>query len=76
METPDESSDEQDSEQKNDSAEGTNHTTADNTDSSEENAEDLTLTKKELKSLMESENFDVIQFMKRMYESKNYCLIS
>ena len=72
VETPDESSDEQDSEQKNDSAEGTNQTTADNTDSSEETAEDLTLTKKELKSLMDSENFDVKKFTKREYESRNF----
>lgn len=72
VETPDESSDEQDSEQKNDSAEGTNQTTADNTDSSEETAEDLTLTKKELKSLMNDKNFDVKKFMKREYESRNF----
>ena len=80
METPDESKDEQEpeqkDEQKNDSEGESDHTTAGNTDSSEETEEDLTLTKKELKSLMDSENFDVIQFMKRMYESKNYCLIS
>ena len=76
VETPDESKDEQDSEQKNDSAEGMNQTTADNADSSEETAEDLTLTKKELKSLMDNENFDVKKFMKREYESKNYCFIS
>ena len=76
VETPDESKDEQEpeqkDEQKNDSAEGTNQTTADNTDSSEETAEDLTLTKKELKSLMDSENFDVKKFMKREYESRNF----
>ena len=76
VETPDESKDEQEPEQKDeqnkDSAEGTNHTTADNTDSSEETAEDLTLTKKELKSLMNSENFDVKKFMKREYESRNF----
>ena len=66
VETPDESKDEQEPEQKDeqkkDSEEGTNQTTADNTDSSEETAEDLTLTKKELKSLMNSENFDVKKF--------------
>lgn len=76
VETPDESKDEQEpeqkDEQKNDSAEGTNHTTADNTDSSEETAEDLTLTKKELKSLMNDKNFDVKKFMKREYESRNF----
>ena len=79
VETPDQSENEQEpeqkDEQKNDSAEGTNHTTADNTDSSEETAEDLTLTKKELKSLMNSENFDVKKFMKREYESENYCFV-
>lgn len=76
VETPDESKDEQEpeqkDEQKNDSAEGTNQTTADNTDGSEETAEDLTLTKKELKSLMDSENFDVKKFTKREYESRNF----
>ena len=76
VETPDESKDEQEPEQKDeqnkDSAEGTNHTTADNTDSSEETAEDLTLTKKELKSLMNDKNFDVKKFMKREYESRNF----
>ena len=76
METSDESKDEQDSKQENDPAEGTNQTTPDNADSSEETAEDLTLTKKELKSLMDNENFDVKKFMKREYESKNYCFIS
>ena len=76
VETPDQSEPEQKDEQKNDSEGESDHTTAGNTDNSEETAEDLTLTKKELKSLMDSENFDVIQFMKRMYESKNYCLIS
>ena len=80
VETPDESKDEQEpeqkdeqkNEQKNDSEGGSDHTTADNTDSSEETAEDLTLTKKELKSLMNSENFDVKKFMKREYESRNF----
>ena len=76
METPDESKDEQEpeqkDEQKNDSEGESDHPTADNTDSSEETAEDLTLTKKELKSLMDSENFDVKKFMKREYESRNF----
>ena len=76
VETPDQSENEQEPEQKDeqnkDSAEGTNHTTADNTDSSEETAEDLTLTKKELKSLMNDKNFDVKKFMKREYESRNF----
>ena len=80
VETPDQSEneqepeqkDEQKNEQKNDSEGESDHTTADNTDSSEETAEDLTLTKKELKSLMNSENFDVKKFMKREYESRNF----
>ena len=76
VETPDESKDEQEpeqkDEQKNDSEGESDHPTADNTDSSEETAEDLTLTKKELKSLMDSENFDVKKFMKREYESRNF----
>ena len=76
VETPDESKDEQEPEQKDeqkkDSEGESDHTTADNTDSSEETAEDLTLTKKELKSLMNSENFDVKKFMKREYESRNF----
>ena len=76
MKTPDESKDEQEpeqkDEQKNDYEGESDHTTADNTDSSEETAEDLTLTKKELKSLMNSENFDVKKFMKREYESRNF----
>jgi len=76
VKTPDESKDEQEpeqkDEQKNDYEGESDHTTADNTDSSEETAEDLTLTKKELKSLMNSENFDVKKFMKREYESRNF----
>ena len=76
VETPDESKDEQEpeqkDEQKNDSEGESDHPTAENTDSSEETAEDLTLTKKELKSLMDSENFDVKKFMKREYESRNF----
>ena len=76
METPDESKDEQEPEQKDeqkkDSEGESDHTTADNTDSSEETAEDLTLTKKELKSLMNDKNFNVKKFMKREYESRNF----
>ena len=76
VETPDESKDEQEPEQKDeqkkDSEGESDHTTADNTDSSEETAEDLTLTKKELKSLMNDKNFNVKKFMKREYESRNF----
>ena len=80
VETPDQSENEQEPEQKdeqkneqnNDSENESDHTTADDADSSEETTEDLTLTKKELKSLMNSENFDVKKFMKREYESRNF----
>ena len=80
VETPDqieneqepEQKDEQKNEQNSDSENGSDQTTADNADNSEETAEDLTLTKKELKSLMNSENFDVKKFMKREYESRNF----